>query len=382
MKICFIAMTGLYPVDLGGPGSVAYFIIRELNRNGIDVTIFIRANPDTLNRLKNSKEFKELKRTEIIPIDIDYTVTAILNPFYIIKNFFNINRKLRDIIDTFDIVLYNSPPVDITMFFPYLFKRKLKKQVFAIHGGLFYEGKNIFGKFLIYLQKKRFDKIIAVSDYSRNIALKFGFNPQKIEVIRNGVDLKIFDDLEPLYLTGYPKLLHVGALRSIKGVDILLNAFSLFLKKYPNAQLYLVGDGPEREKLLDLSKNLGIKNNVHFEGFIPLGHDVLRYYKSCNLFIMSSYRENFPIVILEAMAANIPLIVTNIDGGPQELIVHNENGLLFPPGDYKALNKQMIKITQNKDLAKQFILKNSVLIKNYDWDIIALQYISLFEELK
>jgi glycosyltransferase involved in cell wall biosynthesis len=381
MKICVIAMTGLYPVDLGGPGSVVYFLVKELNRNGIDVTLFIRANSDTLNRLKNSNEFKELERTKIIPIDIEYNLKSILNPFYMIGKIIEINRKLRDIIDDFDIVLYNSPPVDITLFFPYLFKRKSKKQVFALHGGLFYEGKNIFGKFLIYIQKIRFDKIIAVSNYSQDIALKFGFQSEKIVIIQNGIDLKIFDALEPLHLNGTPKLLHVGALRSIKGVDILLNAFSLFVKNFPDAHLYIVGDGVERVKLEQLSKTLGITNSVHFEGFIPLGQDVLRYYKSCDLFIMSSYRENFPIVILEAMAANIPLIVSNIEGGPQELIIHNENGLLFPPGDYKKLCEEIVKITEQKDLAKQIILKNAALIKKYSWDSIALRYISVFKEL-
>jgi glycosyltransferase involved in cell wall biosynthesis len=382
MKICIVAMTGLYPVDLGGPGYVAYFIARELNQNGIDVTMFIRANDETFSRLKNSKEFRELNKTKIIPIDVEYNFKSILNPFYTIRKIIEMNKKLNEIIDEIDIVLYNSPPVDATIFFPFLFKTKSKKQIFALHGGLFYEGKNILGKFLLYLQKKQFDKVIAVSNYSRDVALNFGFDCDTIKVIPNGIDLKIFEEIEPLDLEGHPKLLYVGALRPIKGVDILLNAFSLFIKNFPNAHLYIVGDGVERVKLEQLSESLGIINNIHFEGFIPPGRDVLRYYKSCDLFIMPSYKENFPIVILEAMASKVPMIVSNIKGGPQELIIHEENGLLFPPGDYKTLCKEMIKITKSKELSEQIILKNSTLIKEYCWDKMALRYISTFKELQ
>lgn len=381
MKICIVAMTGLYPVDLGGPGSPAYFLARELNRKGIDVYLIINADRNKLNRLKDTKEFKELDKTKIISIDVKYGLKSVLNPFYVFKKIREINRELRNIIDDVDIIFYNSPPVDITLFFPFISRIKMKKQVFVLHGGLFYEGKNLIGKLLMRLQKKRFDKVIAVSNYSRDIALNFGFQPDKIEVINNGVDLKIFERLKPLDIQGNPKLLHVGALRPIKGVDVLLHAFSLFIKDCPNAHLYLVGTGEERSNLEQLSKSLDIMNNVHFEGFIPLGENVLRYYKSCDLFIMPSYKENFPLVILEAMASEIPLILSDIPGGPREMVYSGENGLLFPPGDCEALSREIKRIIENKEFREGMIFKNNLLIRKYGWDIIASKYISTFENL-
>jgi glycosyltransferase involved in cell wall biosynthesis len=376
MKVCIVAMTGLYPIDLGGPGSPAYFLSREFNKNDIEVYLFINADNEKVNRLKETKEYKELTKTKIIPIHVKYDLKHTMNPLYYLKKIFQINTELKKIMNDFDVIFYNSPPVDISFFFPFLCEGK--KQFFALHGGLFYEGKNYVGKILIKLQKKRFQKIIAVSYFSKKLAENFGFRSNKINVINNGVDIEIIQDLKPFELMGNPKILYVGAMRKIKGVDILLKAFSLFLKDFSNSQLYLVGSGKEKNNLIKLSKTLGIDNHVHFVGFIPLAEDVLRYYKSCDLFVMPSYKENFPLVILEAIASNTPVILSDIPGGPQELINHGKNGLLFNAGDYHSLYLEMKKIFDNTEWKNKMITEASDMIKNYDWNKIADDYILTF----
>lgn len=378
MKVCIVAMTGLYPVDIGGPGSPAYFLSREFNKNDIEVYLFINADNEKVNRLKRTKEYKALTKTKIIPIDVRYDLKHIINPLYLFKKIFQINMQLKKIINDFDIIFYNSPPVDISLFFPFLCEGK--KQFLALHGGLFYEGKNYIGKLLLKIQKRRFQKIIAVSYFSKELAENFGFKSSKISVINNGVDLEIIQDLKPFELKGEPTILYVGAMRKIKGVDILLKAFSIFLRDFKKSQLYLVGCGKEKNNLVKLSKTLGIDKHVHFVGFVPLAEDVLRYYKSCDLFVMPSFKENFPLVILEAIGSKTPVILSNIPGGPQELINHGKNGLLFNPGDYQSLYQEMKKIFDDTELKNKIISEASTMIEKYDWSEIAEDYILKFKD--
>lgn len=383
MKVCIVAMTGLYPLDIGGPAPVAYFLAKELNRNGIDVMMFIRADSEKNLKFKNTEEIKELKRTEIIPIDVTYNAKTFLNIQSLIYKVLEANKRFKEILKDVDVIFYNSPPVDVVLCFPFISKQSSKKQVFALHGGLFYESKNLVGKLLMQLQKNWFDKVVAVSAFSRDIALKFGFSRDKIEIISNGIDLDPIRAAEPFNLLGCPKILHVGRLAQIKGVDTLLKAFSIIIKNFPEAHLYLVGDGPERSNLEKLSDSLGIMGNTHFEGFIPPGKDVFRYYKSCDLFVMPSHKETFGITLLEAMASKIPVIVADIDGGPRELIKNGENGFLFPVGDYKILAEKIIEVFENKNLMEKFVSENYSLIEDrYTWRKIILKYMALFKTLE
>ena len=375
-----MATTGVYPLK-AGPAYNAYLLARELNRSGIGVYMFIRADKKTFATLKESKELKELNRTKLIPIDINYNLGTFLNTPFVFRRIIEANKKFKEILSDVDLIVYNSPPVDITFCFPFISRRESKKQVFIVHGGLFNEGKNVIGKFLIYLQRNWFDRVIAVSAHTRDILTKFGFNTNKIWIIRNGIDLELFDNLPSLTLTGSPKILFVGPLRPIKGVDTLIQAFSILVKQFQNAHLYIVGDGPERQNLEQLVDSLHIKNNLHFEGFIPPGREVYCYYKSCGLLVMTSYRENFPWVLLEAMVSKIPVISSNIEGGPRELIKQGENGFLFPPGDYNELAKEMAKILNNGSLREKFTSKNDLLVKNCTCEKMARRYLKVFEEL-
>lgn len=381
MKICIVAMTGIYPLK-GGPGAGAYYIARELNKAGIEVYMFLRGNDEEFDRLNSSDEIKKLSKTKLIQIDIKYNLKTFLNIPYLINKILEANKKLKEILDYVDVVIYNSPPVDVALCFPSIIRRYSKKQVFIARGGLFNESKNVIGRLLIYIQRNWFDKVIAVSTVTRDVLFKFGFDEGRIKIIHNGLDLKLFDNLELLDLRGAPRILYVGRLAPIKGVDTLLHAFSIVLMQFPEAHLYLLGEGKERQNLVQLSKSLNIVDRVHFEGFIPPGREVFRYYKSCDLYVMSSHRENFPWTVIEAMSSKIPIIASDIEGGPREVIKNGENGFLFPVGDYKVLAGEMIEILNNKDLAGKFCSKNYFMVKKfYTCEKMGSEYISVLNEL-
>lgn len=377
-RIALIAMTGLYPVDIGGPAPVAYFLADELSKRGMIFDVFIRADNKKYINIVESNEIKSLKSTNIIHLDIQYDLKHILYLFSTIKKILKFYKDFIDIVKKVDIVIYNSPPVDVAFLFPIIARLFKKKQIIFIHGGIFYESKNIAGRIWLKIIRGFFDKIIAVSKFSRKLALEFGFSINKIIIIPNGVPFDIIEKIEPIYLEGEPKILHVGRLAAIKNVETILRSFKIILDAFPKARLYLVGDGPQSAKIKNMAKDLHIYDKLCFVGYLPSSLDVFRYYKSCDIFVMASLKENFPISILEAMSTGIPVVLPDIQGGPNELIKNGDNGFLVDPVDYKQFAARIIEIVRNKNLKYSFISKNSEIVKNnYSWSIIGKRYFDI-----
>jgi len=139
------------------------------------------------------------------------------------------------------------------------------------------------------------------------------------------------------------RFLTVGALTPIKGHMILLQAFAKAFKGNLAIQLYIVGDGPLHDDLVNLSKRLGIQRQVKFLGYLTR-EQVLREMQECDAFILPSLHETFGVVIIEALACGKPVIATSC-GGPEE-IINNKNGILVPPGDVISLGDAMLNMIQ------------------------------------
>ena len=205
--------------------------------------------------------------------------------------------------------------------------------------------------------------------------MDFGFPHDKIIVINNGVPIEIIEKTEPMKLEGTQKILYVGRLAPIKNVETILRSFKIILNTFPGARLYLVGDGPQILKIKKLANELFLYDKVFFIGFVQPGINVYRYYKSCDIFVMASFRENFPITILEAMSAGIPVVLPDIQGGPGELVEDGENGFLVNPVDHEQMADRIITILSNQNIKSKFINKNYETVKNkYSWSIIGEQY--------
>lgn len=132
-------------------------------------------------------------------------------------------------------------------------------------------------------------------------------------------------------------------LYSSKGVDHLLMAFQNVLVKIPSARLDIVGDGPERENLEKLCISLKIQNSTRFWGVVP--HAALAdFYSKANVIVLPSVvAENCPLVVLEAMASGRPVIGSRIGGIP-EIVLENETGLIFNPGNIDELTERIVEL--------------------------------------
>lgn len=132
------------------------------------------------------------------------------------------------------------------------------------------------------------------------------------------------------------RIVTVGSLKAQKNYPLLLRAFARLNR--PNARLMFVGDGPCRRALLSLAKDLGVADRVVFTGFHS---EPTPFYKSANLFVLSSDYEGFGNVIVEALSCGLPVVSTDCPSGPAEILQGGRFGHLVPVGDATALTRAM-----------------------------------------
>lgn len=172
------------------------------------------------------------------------------------------------------------------------------------------------------------------------------------------------------------KFVNICFLDKKKRVDLLLNAFSLFLEDNQNVELVIGGDGPERQNLEQLSVDLGISNNVRFLGMLSRDQ-VVEVVSDSSCFVLSSDYETFGVVIIEALALGKPVIATKC-GGP-ESIVTPLVGHLVEKNSVEALVKAMVLMYERQDDYNSEIIRNyckenfseksviNRLVKNYNY---------------
>ncbi len=169
----------------------------------------------------------------------------------------------------------------------------------------------------------------------------------KLAIVRCGIDRDKFSP-RPEPGNTVPEILCVGRLVPAKGQHILLNACGMLKKRGIDFTLTFVGDGEDRTSLEALSRTLGIGPQVTFTGAI--GQDeVSGYYDRADIFAIASFAEGVPVVLMEAMAKEIPSISTRITGIP-ELIDDGKNGLLTAPSDAEDLADKLQRLMQDPDL--------------------------------
>lgn len=150
----------------------------------------------------------------------------------------------------------------------------------------------------------------------------WGVAPERLYVMRNGVDLKRFRPVPQnaaraeLGLSGSPVLLSVGYLVERKGHHIAIEAMPTVLATHPHARLVIVGEGVERERLLALCQRLSVQDNVTFTGALP-NAELFKWYSAADVLVLASSREGWANVLLEAMACGTPVVATDIWGTPE-----------------------------------------------------------------
>lgn len=185
------------------------------------------------------------------------------------------------------------------------------------------------------------DGVVANSEAVRDyLVANEGARRGRVEVIYNGVDLERFGGQDRSALRAElgwaPEDLVIGAvgrLEPVKGYDHLLQAVARLATSGRPMKLAFAGDGTQREPLAALARQLGIEGRVLFLGFRK---DVAALYGAFDVFVLSSLREGFPNVVIEAMASGCPVVATRV-GGVAEIVVDGQSGLVVEPASAESL---------------------------------------------
>jgi glycosyltransferase involved in cell wall biosynthesis len=189
-------------------------------------------------------------------------------------------------------------------------------------------------------------QIIVPSQYLARIVASWGVRREKIRVIYNAVARDSHAaDLPPALPPWSGKtLITVCRLVSWKGVDGIIR----LLADLPNTRLIVAGDGAERSALTALAKSCGVADRVVFLGDVP-HREVAEQLSRADAFVLNSTYEGLPHVVLEAMAAGIPVVATDT-GGTGEVVIHERTGLLIPLGDAQALRDAVQRLWREPEL--------------------------------
>jgi glycosyltransferase involved in cell wall biosynthesis len=155
-------------------------------------------------------------------------------------------------------------------------------------------------------------------------------------------------------------VLAVGRLSREKAHIDLLAAFKRLGESKPeiSSKLIIVGDGPERAGLEAAAKSLGCKERVIFAGQVS---DVQTFYATADVFVLPSHSEGSPNVLLEAMAANLPIVATTVGGVP-EMVENNESALLVPPNDPRSIAVAITRLLANRELTQRLTMNAATLV--------------------
>jgi L-malate glycosyltransferase len=232
----------------------------------------------------------------------------------------------------------------------------------------------LFFQHLSKLVWERAKVVTANSQGLKELAQKIA-PKQKIEVVYNGVDTNFFKPDSPVAKKNI--ILFVGRLIERKGVNYLLEAFSqINFKKRESWQIWLVGEGPEKDNLESLAKRLKIVPQVKFLGR-KSKEGLVKIYNQAKIFVLPSLNEGMSNTILEAMACGLPIITTSV-GGSKELI--KNNGLIVKPKSGKELMQAIKEYIDSSDLLKRHGQESGKMAKKMSWGKAAKEYKAVYKK--
>ena len=215
------------------------------------------------------------------------------------------------------------------------------------------------------------DRVTAISRVLVDRAARFGF---AADLIPNGIRFKELSEAAATRVPG--RILFLGRLEPMKGVDDLIEAFGEVLSKHPHATLRIVGDGSERHRLESLARGM---RGVTFVGAIPHDH-VAKEYASAEIFCGLSISEALGNVFLEAQAAGCAVVGTAVGGIP-DIIQDGVSGMLVPPEDPMAAAEVLLQLLDDADLRARLAQAGRANAAAYDWNGIAERYAAIYTEL-
>lgn len=228
---------------------------------------------------------------------------------------------------------------------------------------------------------ERADQVTAISNHLSAVIRAYGYCGP-LALIPNGVDTEKFKkiyEVEPRKFDKNAKVvITVSRLVRKNGVDVLIEAIALVKKKIPNILCHIVGDGPEKARLMAQVKDRKLEKNVRFSGTIPYAKVPAALHEA-DLFVRPSRSEGMGNAFAEALAAGLPVVGTNVGGIP-DIIIDQKTGLFAKTDDSADLAEKIIFVLRNEKFARNLADAGAHRVaQQFSWNRIAESYRALFE---
>ncbi|MDR2383200.1 MAG: glycosyltransferase family 4 protein [Prevotellaceae bacterium] len=230
---------------------------------------------------------------------------------------------------------------------------------------------------------RRADASLNYASHALQILPSYGMNQDTIFVSYNTSDTdSLLSEREriiqsPRLLLACRRILHIGRLVKWKRVDLLIDAFRKIVEKYPDCELVIIGDGPEKEALIRQAKETGLTERIIFAGAIYDSYTLGRYMYESTIYVLAGMGG---LSINDAMCFSLPVICSVCDGTEKDLITDGVNGCFFKEGDVDSLTDKIDKILSDKERCKQMGEESYRVIKEkINLDTVAQRYMDAFK---
>ena len=353
-------------LEMGGAEKLIIDILPLMVKKGIEVELLLLTKKDSVH-----EEILESSGVRIRHTDI--------NSIYSLFQILAIKRNISG----FDLVHTHLFPTQYWYVFARIFKVSRVPSLTTEHS----TNNNRRGKFLFKLLDRfiynQYKKIICISEGTKISLLNW--IPKlmdKSTVISNGINLDKYKKAKP-YLKK-DLLNNVDQEQNSKFIVMVarmdhqkdhLTLIKAATQLPSNYHILLVGDGVNRHEYENIVRNLSISNRIHFLG---IRNDVGEILKTCDLFVLSSNWEGFGLAAVEAMAAGLPVIVSNVSGLKD---VVGDAGITFPKGDENVLAQTIIETLENPGLSNELSNKGMKRASEFSIDVMVDKYIKAYKEL-
>ena len=220
------------------------------------------------------------------------------------------------------------------------------------------------------------DAVVTLTPRLSRLLEAGGTRPDRLHVIPSGVDVRLFDAPhdDPFPHVSRPRVAFVGRLAPQKGVAGLVQAAAHL--RNTDAQILIVGDGPDRRRLEHDIRTLGLTDRVQITGFVA--HDrIPAVLAHVDMLVMPSVYEELGSALVEGLQAGLPIVATRVGGIP-DVIEHDDTGVLVDPGDPRALAAAIDDLLDDPRRAAELARRARNAARRYDWDVLARSVHNLY----
>lgn len=358
------------------------YLTTHLNIGGISSYLFTLANGlkgkgHNVHTASSGGELaRKFAQAGIAHLDIPIKTKSEVNIPKLLASFLKLKRYIRE--NNIDIIHANTRVAQVLAYFlsravhkPYIttchgfFKKRFSRLIFPCWG----------------------DRVIAISEpVKEHLVSDFKVNPDSIRVVHNGIDVGKFEAQNEKYkieirnkigLKEGPVVGIIARLSDVKGHIYLIEAMNLVLRKIPAVQLLIAGEGKMKDDLMRQASRLQIKENVFF---VPNVYDTSELLPVMDLFVLPSLKEGLGLSLMEAMAAGLGVVGSDV-GGIKSLIRDRVNGLLVKPADIKGLSEAILEVLLDAEKRKKFGESARVFIaENFSQEKMVLETERVYKE--